>query len=445
ITRNWSVTDCAGNNEQHTQIVTVQDTTKPVFNGQLPGDVTVQCDNVPAPAVLTASDNCDNSVQVVYSETFTGQDDACSANYTITRNWSVTDCAGNNEQHTQIVTVQDTTKPVFNGQLPGDVTVQCDSVPAPAILTASDNCDNSVQVVYSETFAGQDDACSANYTITRNWSVTDCAGNNEQHTQIVTVEDTTKPVFNGQLPGDVTVQCDSVPAPAILTASDNCDNSVQVVYSETFAGQDDACSANYTITRNWSVTDCAGNNEQHTQIVTVQDTTKPVFNGQLPGDVTVQCDNVPAPAILTASDNCDNSVQVVYSETFAGQDDACSANYTITRNWSVTDCAGNNQQHTQIVTVQDTTKPVFNGQLSGDVTVQCDNIPAPAVLTASDNCDNSVQVVYSETFSGQDDACSANYTITRNWSVTDCAGNNEQHTQIVTVQDTTKPVFNGQL
>jgi gliding motility-associated-like protein len=445
ITRNWSVTDCAGNNTQHTQIVTVQDTVAPTFNGQVPGDITVQCDSVPAPVVLTASDNCDNSVSVVYSESFDGQQDGCSANYIITRNWSVTDCAGNNTQHTQIVTVQDTVAPTFNGQLPANVTVQCDSVPAPVVLTASDNCDNSVSVVYSESFDGQQDGCSANYVITRNWSVIDCAGNNTQHTQIVTVQDTTAPIFSGQLPGDITVQCDSVPAPVVLTASDNCDNSVQVVYSETFQGQDDNCVNNYVITRNWSVTDCAGNNTQHTQIVTVQDTTAPTFNGQVPGDITVQCDSVPAPVVLTASDNCDNSVQVAYTESFEGQNDNCGDNYVITRNWSVTDCAGNNTQHTQIVTVQDTTAPTFNGEVPGDITVQCDSVPSPVVLTASDNCDNSVQVAYTETFQGQDDNCVNNYVITRNWSVTDCAGNNTQHTQIVTVQDTTAPTFNGEV
>ena len=445
ITRKWSVTDCAGNNSEHIQVVTVIDETKPTFNGSLPADVTVECDEVPAPVVLTASDNCDNNVAVVYSETFAGQDDNCSANYTITRKWSVTDCAGNNSEHIQVVTVIDETKPTFNGSLPADVTVECDEVPAPVVLTASDNCDNNVAVVYSETFAGQDDNCSANYTITRKWSVTDCAGNNSEHIQVVTVIDETKPTFNGSLPADVTVECDEVPAPVVLTASDNCDSNVAVVYSETFAGQDDNCSANYTITRKWSVTDCAGNNSEHIQVVTVIDETKPTFNGSLPADVTVECDEVPAPVVLTASDNCDSNVAVVYSETFAGQDDNCSANYTITRKWSVTDCAGNNSEHIQVVTVIDETKPTFNGSLPADVTVECDEVPAPVVLTASDNCDSNVAVVYSETFAGQDDNCSANYTITRKWSVTDCAGNNSEHIQVVTVIDETKPTFNGSL
>ena len=91
---------------------------------------------------------------------------------------------------------------------------------------------------------------------------TDCAGNNNQHTQIVNVIDTTKPVFNGNLPANVTVQCDAVPAPLVLTASDTCDNNVSVIYSESFSGQNDNCANTYTITRNWSVTDCAGNNTQ---------------------------------------------------------------------------------------------------------------------------------------------------------------------------------------
>ncbi|RXR18894.1 hypothetical protein EQG63_05460, partial [Flavobacterium amnicola] len=376
------------------QNIKINDTTPPVLPTSLPQNTIVSCDNVPANSSLTANDACAGNITVLGVDTITST--SCASQYTINRKWTFTDACGNSSSHTQTITVQDTTNPVFNGSLPANVTVQCDAVPAPVVLTASDTCDNNVVVVYSESFAGQNDACANTYTITRNWSVTDCAGNNTQHTQIVNVIDTTAPTFNGQLPSDVTVQCDAVPAPVVLTASDTCDNNVVVVYSESFAGQNDACANTYTITRNWSVTDCAGNNTQHTQIVNVIDTTAPTFNGQLPSDVTVQCDAVPAPVVLTASDTCDNNVVVVYSESFAGQNDACANTYTITRNWSVTDCAGNNTQHTQIVNVIDTTAPTFNGQVPSDVTVQCDAVPAPVVLTASDTCDNNVVVVYSE-------------------------------------------------
>ena len=431
ITRKWSVTDCAGNNSEHIQVVTVIDETKPTFNGSLPADVTVECDEVPAPVVLTASDNCDNNVAVVYSETFAGQDDNCSANYTITRKWSVTDCAGNNSEHIQVVTVIDETKPTFNGSLPADVTVECDEVPAPVVLTASDNCDSNVAVVYSETFAGQDDNCSANYTITRKWSVTDCAGNNSEHIQVVTVIDETKPTFNGSLPADVTVECDEVPAPVVLTASDNCDSNVAVVYSETFAGQDDNCSANYTITRKWSVTDCAGNNSEHIQVVTVIDETKPTFNGSLPADVTVECDEVPAPVVLTASDNCDNNVIVNYIENKIVETESCKSNYTLERIWTATDCAGNTSVWKQIIKVQDTTPPTLPSPIAEVINVKCNEIPAKPELTFEDNCSSNIEVVYTE--SAPQNQNEYGYVIIRQWVATDECGNSTTIKQTINV------------
>uniref|UniRef100_UPI00262743F1 gliding motility-associated C-terminal domain-containing protein n=1 Tax=Flavobacterium sp. TaxID=239 RepID=UPI00262743F1 len=441
ITRTWSVSDCAGNSASHTQTINVEDNTNPVFVGQLPADATVQCDAVPAAPVLTASDNCDSQVSVVYTESFSGQDDSCGSEYVITRNWSVSDCAGNSASHTQTINVQDETNPVLIGELPANAIVQCDAVPVAPVLTATDNCDNNVSVVYTETFAGQDDGCGSVYVITRNWSVTDCAGNNASHTQTINVQDNTNPVLIGELPENITVQCDAVPVAPVISASDNCDNQVQVVYTETFEGQDDSCSAEYIITRKWEVTDCAGNKAAHTQVINVQDDTNPVFVGELPADATVQCDAVPVAPVITATDNCDNNVSVIYTEVFAGQDDNCSSEYVITRHWEVTDCAGNKVLHTQVINVEDTKKPEFVGELPADATVQCDAVPVAPVLTATDNCDNNVSVIYTETFAGQDDNCSSQYVITRNWSVTDCAGNNTSHTQIINVEDTTRPVF----
>ncbi|MCL9810093.1 gliding motility-associated C-terminal domain-containing protein, partial [Flavobacterium luminosum] len=258
--------DCAGNQTVHTQIITVQDTTKPTFNGTLPADVTVECDNIPEPATLTASDNCDNNVSVVFSETFSGKEDQCAANYTITRTWTVTDCAGNQTVHTQIITVQDTTKPTFNGTLPADVTVECDNIPEPATLTASDNCDNNVSVVFSETFSGKEDQCAANYTITRTWTVTDCAGNQTVHTQIIIVQDTTAPLPNVEIPSVLDVNCDQVPAVPNIEFKDNCSTEVTVNFTEK---QSDQTQYGYIITRNWVVADQCGNQAEYNQVINV--------------------------------------------------------------------------------------------------------------------------------------------------------------------------------
>ncbi|MFC4818144.1 PKD domain-containing protein, partial [Flavobacterium sp. GCM10023249] len=193
---------------------------------------------------------------------------------------------------------------------------------------ATDNSGGSLIISYIDVKSG-----SCPIVVTRTFYAKDACNNVGSDVQIINIEDTIAPSLPAVLPQNITVSCDNVPANSSLTANDNCSGAITVQGVDTTSST--ACSSQYSISRKWTFNDACGNTSSHTQIITVQDTTKPVFNGQLPGDVTVQCDNVPAPAILTASDNCDNSVQVVYSETFAGQDDACSANYTITRNWSV--------------------------------------------------------------------------------------------------------------
>ncbi len=99
-------------------------------------------------------------------------------------------------------------------------------------------------------------------------------------------------------PVNVTVNCDAVPAPAMPTATDNCtpNNMVNIVLrTDTLRNAGD-CISNYQLRRTWTATDLCGNFSSHVQLVTVQDTTRPVFSfpaGQ-PANATVSCDNIPA-------------------------------------------------------------------------------------------------------------------------------------------------------
>ena len=114
--------------------------------------------------------------------------------------------------------------PRVHEALPGDATVSCDAVPMPETLTATDNCDPAVFVQFTET-QSDDDLCPTDYTLTRVWTVTDCAGNEISHSQTLAVVDTEAPIFTTG-PLDATVECDAVPAPASVTslqADDNCD------------------------------------------------------------------------------------------------------------------------------------------------------------------------------------------------------------------------------
>jgi hypothetical protein len=423
LTRTWTATDACGNTSSKTQTITVQDTQAPVISAS-PTDVTVECNAVPVAAVLTATDNCDTPA-VTYAEVRTNGN--CPSNYILTRTWTSTDASGNTSSKTQVITVQDTQAPVLS-VAPASVTVECDAVPVAAILTATDNCDAPV-VVYNESRTNGNSP--SNYTLTRTWTATDACGNTSSKTQTITVQDTQAPVISAA-PADITVECNAVPAAAILTATDNCDTPV-VIYNE--ARTNGNCPSNYILTRTWTSTDASGNTSSKTQTITVQDTQAPVLSAA-PADVTVECDAVPTAATLTATDNCDTPT-VTYAEVRTNGN--CPSNYTLTRTWTAVDACGNTSSKTQTITVQDTQAPVLSAA-PADVTVECDAVPAAATLTATDNCDTPT-VTYAEVRTNGN--CPSNYTLTRTWTAVDACGNTSSKTQTITVQDTQAPVLSA--
>jgi len=118
-------------------------------------------------------------------------------------------------------------------------------------------------------------------------------------TAIVTVKDTTPPVLSG-VPADATVQCDSVPPPASVTATDNCDTNVVPSFNQTRV--DGSCASNYTLTRTWTAADDYGNTSSGSQTITVQDTVGPVISCNNPATMTPP--QAPTSFTATASDNC---------------------------------------------------------------------------------------------------------------------------------------------
>ena len=218
--------------------------------------------------------------------------------------------------------------------------------------------------------------CPGTAEVIRTWSAVDECGNNKTVEQTIILVDNADPAFNEDLPADATVSCDDVPNAPTITAADNCDPSVEVTYEETLE-DGDACPNNYTLTRTWSASDCAGNAISHTQVLTVVDEEAPSFTAG-PADATVSCDDVPAAADLMelqAEDNCDDALSYAYlGETT--EDGDCANGYTITRTWEVSDCAGNSTTWTQTLTVVDTTAPELviaftGGGMATDTTVSC--------------------------------------------------------------------------
>ena len=120
--------------------------------------------------------------------------------------------------------------------------------------------------------------------------------------------DTTPPVFAG-VPVDVTVQCYAIPVAPAVTAADNCDTSVDVLFREasTVAG---GCGI---ILRTWNAADDCGNTVSVTQKITVVDNTPPII--ACPEDVTLTLTGGSSTIIWpyvnpTATDNCTAADQI---------------------------------------------------------------------------------------------------------------------------------------
>ena len=123
-----------------------------------------------------AYDECDTAtVTETITDTFvycTEADDATpEGGLTILREFSylAVDCFGHETEDSviQTITVTDSEAPSFNETLPGDVTVDCGSIPAAATLTATDNCDSESSVTFTETSGT---TCAG---ITRTWVAVD--------------------------------------------------------------------------------------------------------------------------------------------------------------------------------------------------------------------------------------------------------------------------------
>src|SRR5262245_55245194 len=94
------------------------------------------------------------------------------------------------------------------------------------------------------------------------------------------------------------------------------------------------------------------------------------------------------------------------------------------------------------VTVNDTEPPVLVGCPTNNFFLQClRDPPGPPNVTATDNCDGNVPVIFTQTQSNTNSSC--NNVITWMWTAIDRAGNRGSCTQTLTVNDTNAPVISG--
>ncbi|MEM7394857.1 MAG: hypothetical protein AAF492_21190, partial [Verrucomicrobiota bacterium] len=160
--------------------------------------------------------------------------------------------------------------------LPADLTVDCDQSTLSeytGVAGVTAECALG-QLHVNESDSVVQGACSYELIISRTWTASDGCGNVTSAVQTITVSDLTAPVFD-EHPEHVIVNCagvassndwvDAMPPVPAVSATDNCDVSVDVVYQETVI---DDCPG--TVARVWTATDDCGNSTEMIQMISFQ-------------------------------------------------------------------------------------------------------------------------------------------------------------------------------
>ncbi|MEZ4800802.1 MAG: hypothetical protein R2809_13705 [Flavobacteriales bacterium] len=418
IIRTYVAADACGNEATAIQIITLTDVTAPVVVEE-PMDITVQCsDETWNYAEVSFTDNCDDEISVNFSVVYVPN--GCLGSYVAT--WVATDNCGNSTTVDQVVEVIDTINPEFE-YVPASYTIECSEEVVLENAYAFDDCSTAEVTVATETIAGD---CPNTYTLVRTFTATDNCGNTAVAEQTISVVDTTAPVWNyDNMVYELSFECDETVAPVTPTAWDNC-NEVEVLMNETIYYETPCYASGAFI---FTAVDACGNESApFYQYYSVSDNTAPVFNAY-DAEITLPCDDYSG-IYVSATDNC-NSVEISYTDEHVSG--GCQGR--IIRSYTAADLCGNMSYAQQIITLSDETAPVIEAQ-SENMTIECGNEYATPWVEFADNCDEELEIISSVSSEG-----SCPEVITYTWTATDNCNNSTTATVVITIVDTTAPVF----
>ncbi|EGD79911.1 hypothetical protein PTSG_10194 [Salpingoeca rosetta] len=441
-------------------VVRVYDDTKPTFQDP-PSSTTADCHSVPAFADVSASDTCMTSSPAV-SKQEVRTDGACPYAYTLTRTWTTQDACGNENAATQVVTVQDVTKPTFTTR-PTDRVLECSADVDADIealrmkhvdAAASDLCSDTLSFETVET-ARDLSGCGSTGQVSLKVTVTDECGNPQEETVTVDVVDKTAPV-PVNVPADVTVECSAIPPIADdVHARDACGlRRVNATASEE--RQDGPCPHSYDLLRTFTFVDACDNPVSRTQRVTVQDTTGPVITRDA-DDLELECSAERNDATIAAWLAVNGGAQAMdacsgvhtltwthdydpqYYEVFPGGCSVGTGQVLVT--FTVADECGRTSTVNGSIKIVDTREPAFVAPLP-PLTGACDAVPQATVPQAYDNCTG--EVTPTQTTTRMDGDCPHQYHLIHSWVAEDECGWTTTTQQTVTVTDAAAPTITKQ-
>ena len=419
----WEALDYCENFSTDTTVITVVDTTNPML--EVPQGGMFDCDEEIVYGQASATDNCDEDVEITFSDANTPGE--CPQEFMLVRTWTATDNCGNVATGSTTYYVVDEEAPVFTS-VPENLTIECDDEVPATSATAEDNCTEVVTITSNDVYEVQGECYSL---IIRTFTAEDECGNTSTASHTITILDTTPPVITGEI--DINLPCEDFSG-IFVTATDNCDENVTiaVVGDEEVSG---SCAGRYI--RTYLATDNCQNTSTFEQFITLIDETDPVISNP-PTNITVECgDEIPTYEPIW-TDNCDDDLD--YSAISSIAVEGC--NQIITQVYFATDHCNNEASVERVITIVDTTNPYFGG-LPENITIECDvEVPAIVVPMAYDICDEEVEVeVSDEIIPGQ---CPNEYTIARVYRAFDDCGNQAVETRFIYVQDNFGVVFDEQ-
>ncbi len=422
----WRATDACGIQNECFQTITIKDNVAPII--MCPANITVACNGSIVPATTgqaTATDNCQSSITIDYSDIKSGT--ICDS--IITRTWTASDGCGNTSTCTQ--TIIKTDDIFLNIQCPNNITISCDQNANPGIIgnpIINGNCPGTITIMFSDAKIGT--ACDT--TIIRTWTASDGCNNTSTCVQTIVKIDNIAPVLS--CPANITIACNSSTIPETLgqaTATDNCQSSITIDYSDIKSGT--ICDS--IISRTWTASDGCNNTSTCVQTIVKIDNIAPVLS--CPANITIACNASTIPATTgqaTATDNCQSSITINYSDVKSGT--ICDS--IITRTWTASDGCNNTSTCVQTILKRDDVAPVLS--CPANITIACNSSTVPATTgqaTATDNCQSSITIDYTDVKSGT--VCDT--TIMRTWTASNGCNNTSTCVQTIVKTDNVAPVL----
>ena len=412
------VTDASGNSTTVSFDVEVFDVTDPVFTFVPPAVTTEAVDPAGTPVTIL-----DATATDVFDVTVTNDAPALFLLGETTITWNATDANGNSATATQLITIVDDTAPEFTF-VPADVDEESDG-PGPLGTAVDIGLATATDLFVVTVTNNAPDLFPLGQTPVT-WTATDANDNFVTATQLVTVTDGTDPEFTF-VPADVVTESDGPSGTAVdIGLAEATD-----LFAVTIGNDAPALFLLGTTTVTWTATDANDNFVTATQLVTVTDGTDPVFTFVPPAVSTESAGPAGTAVVIGQAVASD-----LFDVTVSNDAPAVFLLGTTTVTWTATDDNGNTATAIQLVTVTDNTDPVFT-------------FVPPAVTTESAGPAGTAVAIGQATAS---DAFAV--TITNNapalfpldpttviWTATDANGNFSTAAQLVTVTDTTAPVF----